>query len=403
MNVQNVRIERSGIETILRATVRAKDAAVDGFELECIWQGLDPEIDLCVGDALLAFLLRPAMVCGEPLDLGPHTVSTGLIGRLDVLQDLYVEWSHGLTRTQVTAPHENREVERDGTALFFSGGVDSWYSALTCGTEGFVPSHILFLIGFDMAAEEVHRVAQTQEVAERVARDRGATLVVSRSNLRELSDPLLDWRLYHGCYMTGVALAIGGEISSCLIPSSLSPDSVNTTWGSHPDLDPMWGTEALEFVHSGFEFNRIDKTRRIAEDDFALSTLRVCWQPKDVYNCGHCAKCSLAMAVLRVLDKLEEAESFPDSVDLKALASNDAHFAQSEPRTVIRALLPMAEAKGDFELARALRKTFRPKHLRPYKYARFARRRLKGAARPRASLNLMTPYDQPRKSGSRTS
>ena len=394
MNTKNVRVERSGNETSLRATLEADDAQVDGFELACSWTDLDPNLEPRVGDALLAFLLLPAMACGETLDLASHTVSAKLLDQLDRLQDLYLEWSHGLSRIHIEATPEVRKQQSDGTALFFSGGVDSWYSALTCEEEGFLPSHLLFLVGFDISTDLVRRLSRAQEVAQRAAGDLGAKLVVNRTNLRRLTRGLLDWNLYHGGYMTGVALAMGGELTRCMIPASLSPDSVNTTWGSHPDLDPMWGTESLEFAHSGFQTNRIDKIMRIAEDEFAFSTLRVCWHPVDEYNCGRCAKCSLAMAVLRVFDKLEEADSFPNELDLGAIAANDAHFPQSERRTVILNLLPLAEARGDVELVRALKKSFRSKYLRPYKYMRYARRAMAGDRRPRAVLNRMMPYDK---------
>ena len=46
-------------------------------------------------------------------------------------------------------------------------------------------------------------------------------------------------------------------------------------FGSHPDLDPNWSTEILEFVHEA-EVDKIEKCRLIGQYEVALQTLHVC-------------------------------------------------------------------------------------------------------------------------------
>lgn len=394
MRVRDVRLDRIGSAAVLHATVDARALGSEGFHLECSWQNVDPDKALRIGDALLAFLLLPAMAYSEPLDLGNLPVSRKLLEGLDLLQDIYVDWSAGLSHIQVNAAPEVHTGGGDGTALFFSGGVDSWYSFLTSESEGFVPTHLLFLIGFDMPENQPQRIAAAQEVAEGVASELNATLVISKCNLRDLTNPLIDWRLCHGSYLAGVALALGAEISRCFIPATVSPTSMST-WGSHPQLDPLWGTEGLAISDSGFGANRLEKVRRVSESKAALSTLRVCWQSEDVYNCSRCSKCALTMTLLFVIDKLDEADTFRGPINLRAVAKADAIFELSERRTAILATIPLAKAKNDVKLVRALKKAMRPKYRRPYLYWQHTLWRLKGGRKPRAVLRLRSDWTIP--------
>lgn len=394
MKVRDARVERIGSSAILRATVEAEALRPEGFQLECSWHNVDPDNELRIGDALLAFLLLPAMAYNETLDLGQLPVSRKLFEGLDLLQDIYVDWSVGLSHVQVNAVPEVHTGSGDGTALFFSGGVDSWYSVLTSESEGFVPTHLLFLIGFDMPENQPQRIAAAQEAAKMVASDLKAKLVISKSNLRDLTNPLIDWRLCHGSYLAGVALALGAEISGCFIPATVSPKSMST-WGSHPQLDPLWGTEGLAISNSGFEATRLDKVRRVSESRAALSTLRVCWQSEDIYNCSRCSKCAMTMTLLFVIDKLDEADTFHGPINLRALAKADAIFVLSERRTAVLATIPLAKARNDVKLVRALKKALRPKYRRPYLYLEHALWRLKGGKKPAAVLRLRSDWTIP--------
>jgi hypothetical protein len=386
LQVREVRIERDGGRATLRADVRSDARADADFPLEIEWSGLDEETDLRAGDALLAFLLVPAMASGEVLDLARLSVSRKLLETSDRIQEIYREWSEGLSRVVVKAGSEVREPDGEGSALFFSAGVDSWFSLLTASEAGSRPTHLLFLVGFDMEARHRQRVAQAMQAAREAARRYGAALVVCRSNVRELSDRLAQWSLYHGGYLAGVALALGGVLESCYISASNSPDSIRH-WGSHPELDALWSTESLRFAQAGFETNRFEKIARIAADDLALRTLRVCWQPVDEYNCGRCPKCALTMTALHLIGKLEDASTFPERIDLDALAAVDAG-RRGERRTSIGAMIPAALERGEHDLARALRRARRSRYLRPRNYLAAAGRRLSGEHGRRARLKF---------------
>ena len=78
--------------------------------------------------------------------------------------------------------------------------------------------------------------------------------------------------------------------------------NLTVTWRlpcSHPALDPLWSTEAVEVVHDGAETRRVDKVAALAASPLALRYLRVCWENRGgAYNCGRCGKCMRTMVDL---------------------------------------------------------------------------------------------------------
>ncbi len=70
-------------------------------------------------------------------------------------------------------------------------------------------------------------------------------------------------------------------------------------FGSHPDLDPNWSTEILEFVHE-MEANKIEKCQLIGQYEVALQTLHVCLQfPGTGIKLWECEKCLRSQVYLQ--------------------------------------------------------------------------------------------------------
>jgi hypothetical protein len=381
LRVRDLQIEQAGDRATLNALVTTESRHVDDFQLDLEWRGMDPAHELRVGDTLLAFLLVPAMACNETLDLGSLSVSQRLLRSVPRIQDTYLGWSDGLSYVSVRAQAEPRRRERAGTGLFFSGGIDSWYSLLAADPP---PTHLLFMVGFDIDESQPHRLEQASRTAREVADKFGATLITSRANLRAFTDPLVEWSLYHGGYLAGTALAVGADLTTCLISSSNSRATVRP-YGSHPELDSLWSTESLTVDHAGFEEGRLDKIKRVSQEPVALRTLRVCWQPVDEYNCGRCPKCALAMTALHLMGKLEDSTTFPATIDLEALAAI-RQGGSAERWAVLKQLIALAEEQGEEDIAKALNKARRSAYLDPRKYIDAAEKRLHVGARRRARL-----------------
>ena len=107
----------------------------------------------------------------------------------------------------------------------------------------------------------------------------------------------LSRNLTQGSALASVALLLG--FRRAFIPAAYSYSQLMPL-GSHPLIDPLWSTEAVEIVHEGAEARRTEKILRIVDDAEALDNLRVCFDDMNT-NCGRCAKCLRTMLPLRLL------------------------------------------------------------------------------------------------------
>ena len=181
-----------------------------------------------------------------------------------------------------------------GVGLFFSLGVDSFYSLLKNQRDhpddARTVTHLLSVHGFDVAFDGWDERFPSELLAnfQRVADETGKTLVPVVSNVRRVTTRLAPWTLVHGGGMTSIALALGHALHRVSIAASTTYDKLYP-WGSHPVLDPHWSTEGLSVVHDGCEMNSIDKTQVIADSQLVLETLRPCAGYGPGYNCGQCS------------------------------------------------------------------------------------------------------------------
>jgi hypothetical protein len=251
--------------------------------------------------------LVKAVAEGEAADLG--SVSPLLASNLETIRDIYAAWIDG---------HKvplNYELSSDlvaparGVSLFFSGGVDSFYSLIKRRDK---VQNLVLVHGFDIPLENTEAFALAETQAREAARIFGKRLIVVRTNLHfEQSSVPGGWEMYHGAALAAVAHALAPNHGMMYIASSDSYDNLHP-WGSHPLLDPLWSTEALQIVHDGLE-TRINKLRVLVQHPDALARLRVCWEKTEAYNCGLCEKCVRTMLGLHALG-VDHCAVFPDTL-----------------------------------------------------------------------------------------
>jgi hypothetical protein len=193
---------------------------------------------------------------------------------------------------------DRRPRPKRNRALFFTGGIDSWGSllALQEGPRRDRPTHLVMIDGDSHLPEAVRAatVARTRSTAERI----GLPLVVVRSDLRALFDPHTRWDYEtHGGVLAGTGYLLRNGLGRITIAATNSwPDAI--PYGSHPLLDPLWATPHLDVVHHLPEERRWERTLRVAADPLARTTLDVCWEARQVGNCGRCQKCLMTMTSL---------------------------------------------------------------------------------------------------------
>jgi hypothetical protein len=279
------------------------------------------------GDALLAFLLPIAMATGSRLSIKDE-VDERLMRSQERVQEILSFWFRNLKRVSVDAATIRRQPGRN-VSSFFSGGVDSTYTALQHRAE---LTQLVFVHGFDIDHDqEALRVEISQRLG-KAAGTLGIPLVEISTTLRELSDGFVGWTSYHGAALAGIAHMLDSSIS--IVPASHTYADV-FEWGSHPLLDPLWSSGCVQVEHDGANVSRPEKIRTIVRDRDALGWLRVCYRnPDQAYNCGRCEKCLRTMLSLHALGALEQAPTFANDIDpsavrkLRFLNRNSLAFAK---------------------------------------------------------------------------
>lgn len=253
-----------------------------------------------------AFLV-PAMVQGAILRV-EGAVSNAWKKNADQLMRLFHEW-WGYSVVEIVAEDAEVQARCDGqTALFFTGGVDSFYSLLR-GDK--LADDLVYVCGFDVSPQDEQRLADTRVHLEAVADAAGKRLVVLKTNLRQHSlIQQAGWGHVHGGALASAAHCLP-DVSTVIVSSSYSR-SAGRPWGSHWRADPLWSNERLEMVHFGDQVSRSDKLREIAGEPLVQQHLRVCWKNKNEHmNCCLCEKCVRTMLVLHTCGKLELYDVFP--------------------------------------------------------------------------------------------
>jgi hypothetical protein len=348
----------------LRRRPAAASARVTVDRPATIWHATDHGPVPETADSFLAAALLPAMATAARLR-SQETISAALAAAVEKVQTVLAAWYPQLTHVAVDAPIGQGTTTRhgDGVAAFFSGGVDSYYTALRHRGE---LDALVFLHGFDLRLERTDVRSRCSRLARAAAEALGLPLVEVETNLRSFSRSHLGWGTYHGSALASVALFLAGRFSRVYVPGSLSYDS-HFPHGSHPLLDPLWTTAEVELVYDGFEANRYEKTALVARSSDALRFLRVCNRghraPGSGVNCGRCEKCLRTMVALRALGALEACRTFPPRLDLdlipKVLADRDASSLDLWEQNL------RAAEDADADLARVLHLALRDRRRTP--------------------------------------
>jgi len=206
-------------------------------------------------------------------------------------------------------PEENaRSATTDGTALFFSGGVDSFHVLLRGGIR---VDHLVALHGFDFPLDDLARAAAVERSLRAVAAGAGTRAAMVRTNVRE--HPRVreaPWPRVHGGILGGVAHLLAPVASRVLIAAS-APGDREIPWGQHWQVDPLWSSSRTRVEHVGRGLRRLDKLRAIAAEPLVRDHLRVCWANRaPVGNCSRCAKCVLSMLILEECGELATSRVF---------------------------------------------------------------------------------------------
>jgi len=303
-------------------------------------------------ETMLVAALLPAMWLGRAVRL-EAPISARLLSTLPTVQEIFHAWDPRFKKVAIHAEPAAPPSRPPGTevGLFFSGGLDSFYSLLKHRDE---LTQLIFVPSFDLSMNDARFRAKVSGITKKIAGEFRKPVVLVETNLRELFRRYVSWNFGHGAALASVALLLSPQFRKVYISATHSYAGL-VPWGSHPLLDPLWGTETTQVVHDGCEATRIEKARQVATCDSALSSLQVCWEHRNGgYNCGQCEKCLRTMVNLRVAGALTRCSAFDRPLDLKALSRIPVRDANI--RSFMEENLRAAESLGtDPALVKALR------------------------------------------------
>lgn len=303
------------------------------------------------GNAWLAMLLPVAIASDERLVLS-RPVDPQL---LDGARDLMLAWREFHPQD----PDVAIEAEVDSTARlagarsasFFSGGVDSFHTALRPRAAP-LDELILALGSFDTARGDRASYARIEARMRRAADLLGKTLVPVTTNQMRTSriSSALALRSAHSL-LAALALALEDRYARVLYSSW-----ADHRWRVHdPDytlIVQLLSTRRTRFENEGVSFYRVEKIVAIAESEAARETLRVCYQSGHEDNCMRCAKCLRTAVALEALGGLERWPTFGGKA-LTARQAGRTTITRIAERHYWEELPPLCRRHGREDLARA--------------------------------------------------
>src|SRR6266567_503735 len=265
-----------------------------------------------------AALLLPSMKQGEDLVI-EGSISAQLYQGMHAIMQEVLKWDIGLQPIKIEADALVADRPRpERSASFFSGGVDSFYTYLKHKTDPTEKDRIdsfILVNGFDINRRNTQLWDRTLENIKSIAEADKVELIVVRSNIQGLVEPILLWDYTHGGCLAAVGLFLREGFHQIYIPSTHSV-AEQIPWGSNLALDSHWSTESTTFIHDGTEASRIEKViSQIARSPLALEHLRVCFaNERGAYNCSKCDKRLRTMINLYVAGALELQQAISTSM-----------------------------------------------------------------------------------------
>ena len=279
------------------------------------------------GNPWLACLIPVAVTIGEPLRIC-RPVDQQLYDNIHKLMRIWKEWYPHLHIVPIEADIiESRPYETPGkTALFFSGGVDSFHTLLRYEAEAETGLHegiddLLLLWGFDIPIGNKYAFDHVARDVQHVASELGKEVVVVASNIRQTRFQQTYFTYHsHGSFLAAAGLILEKRYDELIISHS-DTGRYKDPWGSHQLTDPLHATADTRILQFGIEYDRLQETAYIAQFPLALESLRVCWLSDSGGNCGKCEKCTRTMLTLELLGALEKCSTFTaKSTDLDQVA-----------------------------------------------------------------------------------
>jgi hypothetical protein len=291
-----------------------------------------------------------------------------LLENLQAVMAIWRDWYPKLKPVTITAPAGPAQASPSPkSGVFFTGGVDSWFTVLRRTPSAKTPQvgffdDLITVEGFDIAVDNREEHDRLQARLRPAADALGKRLVTVGTNLREHRSY---WQrrwgpLTHGAGLASVGLALGHRFRSIAAGSTFAYGKL-VPWGSHPMVDPLFSTTATRFIHDGAHAGRAAKLRTIAQFPLAVENLHVCWKTQSSTNCGRCIKCVRTLATLEVLGVAARNRTFTEPFSMDLLAR--CYVGQPAVRVLLEEVGALAAELGRRDIVAAIDRSLRTTRL----------------------------------------
>lgn len=316
------------------------------------------------GNPWLVCLLPLAAQRGETLRLA-RPVDRQLMQNARRAMKIWRGWYPDMHEVDIEAELLPESSKQSGThtGAFFSGGVDSFFTALECSKPGIGPKalkidDLITVLGFDIPVTNGAAFDRLKRSLSQAGNGLGANLIDIATNLRTTRLSACSWpELLHGAALASVGLVFEPRFGKVLIAGT-DDFGTATPWGSHPLVDPLFSTSNMAVVHHGAKVGRVEKLEAVARSGVALKALRVCWGSEADTNCGKCAKCYCTMLHLHLLGALDRCDAF-DHKRFDFSRAERLYSRAPEVRIYLNAMKALALSREQTEIVDAIEKGIR--------------------------------------------
>ena len=314
-------------------------------------------------------VLPVAMQLGLPVQ-APGSVAASFMDYLERTQRLFRFFFPTLHHVDIAvsvaqdeAPHA--AMDQRGAGLFFSGGVDSFYSLLKHQAE---VTQLIYVHGFDTLLANPTARALNARALRHAAAEAGKQFFELETNVRSMIDPYQRWLHPTATSVQfAIALTVMPQFHTIFVAENY-PYSGEWSRQQEPTVP---GAAGPAVVFDGVDAMRLEKIQSISSSPLAMRWLRVCWQNLGVtYNCGRCEKCLRTMIGLEIAGALDSCRTFTNKLDIERVRTTDLDkFARFWPELA----LALDQSGAHPELAAAIRDSVRSSSTEPYRWQRMIR------------------------------
>jgi len=270
-------------------------------------------------EAFLAIALLPAMKLKLERIEYDGIVSRQFVEGMKAIQQVFRTWkpTYGELDYDGLKTRPDRDCAVGKSGVFFSGGVDSYYTFLSRRDQ---VDALINIDGFDIPLEQQSMRRRMKENLRLIGERFNKQIIFIETNARQFSERFLAWSFAHGSVIAGSGHLLSPEFSTFYLASFGNPHNMYR-FGVHPEIDPHWSSDCAQFHHADSGVNKIEEIQYSGQFNTFCETLRICLRyPEKGLNCGRCEKCLRTMVYLQAAGVYPRMKVFEKPLDLSQLS-----------------------------------------------------------------------------------